>query len=101
MFSVGTGRPARLRWVRLARYNVGIGPRHGSKMPVQRTSGSTSLLDILDRVLDRGIRFEARDRTALLALSPRAGTVRIVVTSMDSTPEAVPADTPETRSMGA
>jgi hypothetical protein len=70
-------------------------------MPVERTSGTASLLDILDRVLDRGIRLDARDRTALLALSPRAGTVRLVVTPMDSTLEAAPADPPGGRAMGA
>jgi hypothetical protein len=48
-------------------------------MPVERTSGTTSLLDVLDRVLDGGIRLEARDRAALLTLSPAAGAVRLVV----------------------
>jgi len=48
-------------------------------MPVERTSGTTSLLDVLDRILDRGIRLDARDRAALLALSPAAGAVRLVV----------------------
>jgi hypothetical protein len=68
-------------------------------MPVERTSGTTSLLDILDRVLDRGVRFEARDRLTLLALSPREGTVRIVVAPMDST--QLPATPPGPRSIGA
>lgn len=49
-------------------------------MPVERTSGTTSLLDVLDRVLDGGIRVEARDRAALRTLSPEAGTPRLTVT---------------------
>lgn len=48
-------------------------------MPVERTSGTTSLLDVLDRVLDRGIRLEARDRAALLNLSPASGAARLMV----------------------
>jgi hypothetical protein len=70
-------------------------------MPVERTSGTTSLLDILDRVLDRGVRFDARDRAILLALSPRAGTVRIVVAPMNATPPPAPADPSGPRSLGA
>jgi hypothetical protein len=68
-------------------------------MPVERTSGTTSLLDVLDRVLDGGIRLEARDRTALLALSPSAGTVRLVVAA-DTRPDT-PGDAPAARAKGA
>lgn len=50
-------------------------------MPVERTSGTTSLLDVLDRILDRGIRLEARDRAALLTRAPAEGPVRFVVSA--------------------
>jgi hypothetical protein len=68
-------------------------------MPVERTSGTTSLLDVLDRILDRGIRLEARDRAALLTLSPSAGAVRLVVAA-DNHLEAAGA-VPATRAEGA
>ncbi|RKH38130.1 hypothetical protein [Corallococcus sicarius] len=38
-------------------------------MPVERIAGVASLVDILDRVLDRGLRFDAR---ALADLGPAA-----------------------------
>lgn len=49
-------------------------------MPVERTSGTTSLLDVLDRVLDRGIHLDTEERVALLALSLASGEARLVVT---------------------
>ena len=68
-------------------------------MPVERTSGTTSLLDVLDRVLDRGIRLEARDRAALLTLSPAAGAVRLVVAANTRLDTA--GDAPAPRAEGA
>lgn len=77
----------------------GAGPLPGTEMPVERTSGTTSLVDVLDRVLDGGVRLEARDRVALLALSAAEGAVRLVVAA-DPRPHAT-ADAPAARAKGA
>ncbi|QSQ19635.1 hypothetical protein JY651_30525 [Pyxidicoccus parkwayensis] len=59
-------------------------------MPVERTAGSTSLVDVLDRVLDRGVRWDASARAApgrATAWNPP----RIVVTFMDVRTDDTPA----------
>lgn len=66
-------------------------------MPVERTSGTTSLLDVLDRVLDRGIRFSGTDKAALPTLDVGEGTARLVV--VDANLEAPAASA--ARNMGA
>ncbi len=43
--------------------------RHGRAIPVERTAGGTSLLDVVDRVLDKGIVIDAW----IKAYSPRGG----------------------------
>lgn len=53
-------------------------------MPVARNSGSTSLVDILDRVLDQGIRFEAWPQAARSSARPDTGTPRITVKSVET-----------------
>lgn len=68
-------------------------------MPVERTSGTTSLLDVLDRILDRGIRLEARDRAALLTRAAAEGPVRFVVSA--DTRLDVAGDTPAAHAKGA
>jgi hypothetical protein len=52
-------------------------------MPVERTVGSTSLVDVLDRVLDRGLRWDpsARVVPGRASAAPRA--TRVVVTFME------------------
>ncbi len=69
-------------------------------MPVERTSGTSSLLDILDRVLDQGIQLEASAREALAAPSPGRGPVRLVVTA-GSSPTEVPEPAARARGSGA
>lgn len=69
-------------------------------MPVERTSGTMSLLDVLDRVLDRGIRFSAADRAALPSLDVDGGAARLVVVAVDPQPEASAA-APAARNLGA
>ncbi len=39
-------------------------------MPVARNPGNTSMIDILDRVLDQGLRIEGWPRSALVAPPP-------------------------------
>ncbi|MDY7229108.1 hypothetical protein [Hyalangium rubrum] len=53
-------------------------------MPVARNPGNTSIVDILDRVLDQGIRFEAWPRSALLTPRPPAGGVRFTVQAVET-----------------
>ncbi|MBZ4422198.1 hypothetical protein [Myxococcus sp. RHSTA-1-4] len=52
-------------------------------MPVERTVGSTSLVDVLDRVLDRGLRWEPSARAVPGRASASPGATRIVVTFME------------------
>ncbi|WIG95527.1 hypothetical protein [Myxococcus sp. SDU36] len=48
-------------------------------MPVERLAGSASLVDVLDRVLDRGLRWDANVRGQALRDWPPASTHPIVV----------------------
>lgn len=50
-------------------------------MPVERMAGSSSLVDVLDRVLDRGLRWEPRAASGRAASSGRAA--RVVVTFLE------------------
>ncbi|MFP2907670.1 hypothetical protein ACLESD_22000 [Pyxidicoccus sp. 3LFB2] len=52
-------------------------------MPVERTAGSTSLVDVLDRVLDRGLRWDASVRVPPGQAAAPWSAERIVVTFMD------------------
>jgi hypothetical protein len=72
-------------------------------MPVERTAGSTSLVDVLDRVLDRGLRWDPSVRVLPGRASPPWSAERIVVTFMDVRTEAPPApgDAPRAPSPGA
>jgi gas vesicle structural protein len=65
-------------------------------MPVARNPGSTSLVDILDRILDQGIRFEQGPRAALTGARAPTEQGRIVVAAVETHlhhPEAPPGKT--------
>ena len=75
-------------------------------MPVERTSGGTSLIDVLDRVLDKGIVIDAWVRVSLVGIDLITVEARVVVASIDTylkyseavgtvAPVAKPALTPE------
>jgi hypothetical protein len=51
---------------------------------VQRTAGSTSILDILDRVLDKGIVIDAWVRVSLVGIDLITVEARVVVASIDT-----------------
>jgi hypothetical protein len=53
-------------------------------MPVARHPGSTSLVDILDRVLDHGIRFTRGPEAAQTMPPSPAERVRIVVEAVET-----------------
>ena len=53
-------------------------------MQVQRTAGSTSVLDILDRVLDKGIVIDAWVRVSLVGIDLITVEARVVVASIDT-----------------
>jgi hypothetical protein len=53
-------------------------------MPVARNPGNTSIVDILDRVLDQGIRFEAWPRSALKGPRLVEGPIRITVEAVET-----------------
>ncbi|WP_224241564.1 hypothetical protein [Hyalangium gracile] len=53
-------------------------------MPVARNPGSTSLVDILDRVLDQGIRFEGGVRPPLMEGRTPEEQGRIVVAAVET-----------------
>jgi hypothetical protein len=53
-------------------------------MPVERTSGGTSLIDVLDRVLDKGIVIDAWVRVSLVGIDLITVEARVVVASIDS-----------------
>ena len=53
-------------------------------MPVERTPGGTSLIDVLDRVLDKGIVIDAWVRISLVGIDLITVEARIVVASIDT-----------------
>src|ERR1700688_816985 len=55
-----------------------------SPMPVERAAGGTSLIDVLDRVLDKGIVIDAWVRVSLVGIDLITVEARIVVASIDT-----------------
>jgi hypothetical protein len=53
-------------------------------MPVERTVGGSSLIDVLDRVLDKGIVIDAWVRVSLVGIDLITVEARIVVASIDT-----------------
>src|SRR5258708_27794991 len=53
-------------------------------MPVKRGVGGTSLIDVLDRVLDKGIVIDAWVRVSLVGIDLITVEARIVVASIDT-----------------
>ena len=53
-------------------------------MPVERTSGGTSIIDVLDRVLDKGIVIDAWVRVSLVGIDLITVEARVVVASIDT-----------------
>jgi hypothetical protein len=53
-------------------------------MPVERAPGGTSLIDVLDRVLDKGIIIDAWVRISLVGIDLVTVEARIVVASIDT-----------------
>ena len=53
-------------------------------MAVERASGTTSLIDVLDRVLDKGIVIDAWVRVSLVGIDLITVEARVVVASIDT-----------------
>ncbi len=53
-------------------------------MPVERAAGGTRLLDVLDRVLDKGIVIDAWVRVSLVGIDLITVEARVVVASIDT-----------------
>ena len=53
-------------------------------MPVERVSGGSSLIDVLDRVLDKGIVIDAWVRISLVGIHVITVEARVVVASIDT-----------------
>src|SRR5881296_2909243 len=53
-------------------------------MPVERAPGGASLIDVLDRVLDKGIVIDAWVRVSLVGIDLITVEARIVVASIDT-----------------
>jgi hypothetical protein len=53
-------------------------------MPVERASGGSSLVDVLDRVLDKGIVIDAWVRVSLVGIDLITVEARVVVASIDT-----------------
>jgi gas vesicle structural protein len=53
-------------------------------MPVERAPGGTSLIDVLDRVLDKGIVIDAWVRISLVGIDLITVEARVVVASIDT-----------------
>jgi hypothetical protein len=69
-------------------------------MPVERSSGGSSLIDVLDRVLDKGIVIDAWVRVSLVGIDLITVEARVVVASIDTYlkyAEAVAASLPVAR----
>jgi len=53
-------------------------------MPVERAAGTTNLIDVLDRVLDKGIVIDAWVRVQLVGIDLITVEARVVVASIDT-----------------
>src|SRR5579862_9836566 len=53
-------------------------------MPVERAASGTSLIDVLDRVLDKGIVIDAWVRVSLVGIDLLTVEARVVVASIDT-----------------
>ena len=53
-------------------------------MAVERSSGSSSIIDVLDRVLDKGIVIDAWVRVSLVGIDLLTVEARVVVASIDT-----------------
>ena len=53
-------------------------------MPVERSPGGTSLIDVLDRVLDKGIVIDAWVRVSLVGIDLLTIEARVVVASIET-----------------
>src|SRR5262245_9795643 len=53
-------------------------------MPVERALGGTSLVDVVDRVLDKGIVIDAWARVSLVGIGLVALEARVVIASVDT-----------------
>src|SRR5256885_10143508 len=53
-------------------------------MPVERAAGGTSLIDVLDRVLDKGIVIDAWFRVSLVGIDLITVEARVVVASIET-----------------
>jgi hypothetical protein len=53
-------------------------------MPVERAPGGTSLIDVLDRILDKGIIIDAWIRVSLVGIDLVTVEARVVVASIDT-----------------
>src|SRR5260221_3149526 len=53
-------------------------------MPVERSAGGTSLIDVLDRVLDKGIVIDAWVRVSLVGIDLITIEARVVVASIET-----------------
>ena len=72
-------------------------------MAVERAGGTTSLIDVLDRVLDKGIVIDAWVRVSLVGIDLITVEARVVVASIDTYlkySEAVGSVTPVSRPAG-
>jgi hypothetical protein len=56
-------------------------------MAVERTPSGSSLIDVLDRVLDKGIVIDAWVRVSLVGIDLVTVEARIVVASIDTVPQ--------------
>src|SRR5207237_119246 len=54
------------------------------KMPVERAAGGSSLIDVLDRILDKGIVIDAWIRVSLVGIDLITVEARVVVASIDT-----------------
>jgi gas vesicle structural protein len=52
--------------------------------PVERAPGGTSLIDVLDRVLDKGIVIDAWVRVSLVGIDLITDEARVVIASIDT-----------------
>lgn len=53
-------------------------------MPVERSAGGASLIDVLDRILDKGIIIDAWLRVSLVGIDLITVEARVVVASIDT-----------------
>lgn len=63
---------------------AGLKPKAQARLPVERAATTTSVIDVLDRVLDKGVVIDASIRVSLAGIDLIGIEARVIVASIET-----------------